>query len=59
MSTTCPKTMVEGKQWHAPCKIICSNKMFFVSVKFHGDHKTVTKLFFPGYFSFLTFNLKV
>ena len=27
-----------------PVKYFCSNKAFFVSVEFHGDHMTVTKL---------------
>ena len=43
--TTCPKTVVGGKQGHAPCKILSlQQSLFYVSVKFHGDHKTVIKL---------------
>ena len=39
------KTLVGGKQWHAPCKMRSLQQSFFVvSVEFHGDHKTVTML---------------
>ena len=45
MTTTCLKTVVGGKQGHAPCKILSlQQSTFFVSVEFHGDHKAVTKM---------------
>ena len=43
-TTTCPKAVVMGKQGHAPCDGLSLTKLLFVSVKFHGDHKTVIKL---------------
>ena len=44
-NTTCLKTAVGCKQGHAPCKIFSlQQNLFVVSVEFHGDHKTVTKL---------------
>ena len=36
--TRCPKTVVGGKQGHAPCKILSLQQNRFVSVKYHGDH---------------------
>ena len=42
--TTCPKTVAGGKQGHAPVKYFRSNKVYFLSVKFHGDHIAVKKL---------------
>ena len=39
-TTTCPKTVFGGKQWHAPCKILSLQQSFFMSSEFHGDHKT-------------------
>ena len=44
MTTTCPKTVVGGRQGNAPCKSLLLQPSLFVSVEFHGDHKTVTKL---------------
>ena len=44
-ATTCPKTVVGGKQ--GTCSLrntLTPTKPLFVSVEFHGDHKTVTKL---------------
>ena len=37
-TNTCLKTVVDGKQRHAPCKI-CSlqQRLMFVSLDFHGD----------------------
>ena len=43
MTTTCPKTVVGGKQRHTPCKILLPHKAFFESVTFNGDHKTAYK----------------
>ena len=44
-STTCLKTVVGGKQGHVLCKILLPQQsLFFVSVEFNVDHKTVTKL---------------
>ena len=34
---TCPTTVVGGKQGHAACEILHSNKAFLVLVEFHGD----------------------
>ena len=30
VTTTCPKAVVGGMQWHAPVKYICSNKASFL-----------------------------
>ena len=45
-TTKCRKTVVVGKQGHAPCKILLlPQSLFFMSVESHGDHhKTVIKL---------------
>ena len=45
-ATTCLKTVVGGKQGHAPCKIpyLQQSNNTFVSVDFHGDHKTVFQI---------------
>ena len=44
-TTTCPKTVVGGKQEHAPCKVhSLQQSLFIVSAEFHGGHKTVIKL---------------
>ena len=44
-TTTCLNTVVRGKEGHAACKIpSLQQSLFLVSVEFHGDHKTVTKL---------------
>ena len=41
MTTTCLITDVGGKQGNAACKILSlQQSLFFVSVKFHGDHNT-------------------
>ena len=38
-------TVAGGKQGHAACKILSlQQSLFYVSVEFHGDHKTVTKI---------------
>ena len=37
-------TVVGGKQGHASCGILSLQQSLFLSVKFHGDHRTVTKL---------------
>ena len=43
-TTTCVKTVVGGKQGHAPCEILSLYKTsFFVSIKFNGDHTTAYK----------------
>ena len=43
MTTTYPKTVVGVKQGHAPCRILSlQQNLFFLSVEFHGDNKTVT-----------------
>ena len=34
------KTVVGDKQGHTPCKV----PIFFASVQFHGDHKSVMQL---------------
>ena len=44
-TTTCLRTVVEGNQGHAPSKIVLApTKPLFVSVKFHVNHMTITKL---------------
>ena len=44
-TTTCLKNVVGGKQGHALCNIhLLQQSLFFVSVKFHGDHAADTKL---------------
>ena len=44
-TTAYPRTVVVGKQWHAPCKILLlQQRLFLVSIEFHGDHKTVTRM---------------
>ena len=44
-TTTCPKTVVGGKQGHAPWKIpLLQQTLFFVPIKFHGDHTADTKM---------------
>ena len=44
-TTTCLMTVAGGKQGHAPCRMLPLQQiLFFVSLKFHGDHKTVTKM---------------
>ena len=44
-TTTCAKTVVGGKQGHAPCRILSLRQnLFCMSIEFHGNHKTVTKL---------------
>ena len=43
-SNSCLMTVVGGEQRHASVKYFCSCKAFFVSVKFHGYHKTVSIL---------------
>ena len=44
-TTTCLRTVDGGKQGHALCRILLLQQSpFFLSVKFHGDHKTVTNL---------------
>ena len=43
--TTYLESVNGGMQGHAPCEILPFNQIpFFVSVKFHGNLKTVTKL---------------
>ena len=42
--TTCHKTMIGGKQGHAPCKILSLQQSLFLLDKFHADYKTVTKI---------------
>ena len=45
MTTTCPKTVVGGKQGHAPCKIsLLQESLFLASVEFYGGHKTEVNL---------------
>ena len=41
-STTCHKTAVGLSKGMLPVKYLRSNNAFFASIKFHGDHKTVT-----------------
>ena len=43
-ATTCNRNVAGEKQGHASCKLLCTNKDFFVSVTFHGDHKTVARM---------------
>ena len=43
-TTTCLKTVVGGMQGHAPCKAHLLHIAFFMSVKLHVDHKSVTKM---------------
>ena len=43
-TTKCLKSVVEGKQGHALCKIPLIQQSLFVSVKFHGVYITVTKM---------------
>ena len=40
----CLRTLVGGRQKHPPCEIFSPTNHLFVSVKFNGDHKTVTKM---------------
>ena len=43
-TTTCLRTVVWGKQGHAPCEILLLHQTPFpLLVKFCGDHKTVKK----------------
>ena len=42
-TTTCPKTVALGKQFHALCKILLLLEDCFASIGFNGDHKTVYK----------------
>ena len=45
MITACIKTVGEGKQGHAYCRILLlQQSLFLVSVEFHGNHMTVTKM---------------
>ena len=44
LSTTCPKIVVGVSMGTFAVKYFCSNKVFCASVKFHGDHKTVTMM---------------
>ena len=37
------KQWLGGKQWHTPCETLSLHKASFVSVEFHGDHKTAYK----------------
>ena len=44
-TSTCPTTVVAGKQVHAPCRIHkIQQNLFFMSLEFHGDHEAVTEL---------------
>ena len=43
-TATCHKTVVWDKQGHAPVKYFCSTEPLFLSIKFHRDHKTATKM---------------
>ena len=43
-TATCLKTVVVGKEGHAPCNILWLQHIFFMLVEFNGDHKTVRKL---------------
>ena len=43
-TNTCHKTLVGGKQWHSPSKILfLQESPFFVSVESCGGHKTVKR----------------
>ena len=44
LEITCLKTVVGASKGMLPVKYFCSTKPLFVSVEFHGDNKTVTKL---------------
>ena len=45
VTTTCLKTLVKGKQKHAPVKYFCFNKAPFIgSVELHGDDENVAKM---------------
>ena len=41
-TTTCPKTMIGASKGMLPVKYVTPTKPIFVSVEFHGYHKTVT-----------------
>ena len=44
-TTACLRTVVGGKQGHAPCEILSLQQfLFLVSVEFHVGHKTVRDL---------------
>ena len=43
-TTTCPKTVVGGKQGYAPCKVFLLQQSFFLCQLNFRDLKTVTKL---------------
>ena len=42
-TTTYHKTVVGGKQGHAPCKTLLLHKDFLMSIKVNRDHKTAYK----------------
>ena len=45
MTTTCPRSVVGGKQGFAPYEIpLHQQSLYFVSAVFHGDNKTVIML---------------
>ena len=44
-TTTCHKIKIETKEEHSSCKIpLLQQILFFASIEFHGDHKTITKM---------------
>ena len=43
-TTTCPKTVVGGKQGHATCNIPLLQQSLFLSAEINGDHKSATKM---------------
>ena len=47
--SACVYTMISsspvwGKKWHAPCEMLCSNKLSIMAVKFYGVDNTVTNM---------------
>ena len=43
-TTICVKTNFWGKRGYAHCKMLLLQENVYVSVQFHGEHKTITKL---------------
>ena len=45
MTPTCLITVVGGRQWHAPCRLLLlQQSLFLVREEFLGEHDTVTRL---------------
>ena len=43
-TTTCPKTVIWGKQWHARSKIPLLQQGLFSVCRIHEDHKAVIRM---------------